>query len=112
MSALDQSLDGILAPPRPTSADVRLEIMSAKPRGRGIRKRGRGMRGRRPVVAPRQPAAAATAPRAPALIAKPAAGDPSSLFEQGSKIILSNLVGHPCTRLVDRPCVNYVCVAI
>lgn len=107
MSSLDKSLDGILAPtapPAPSSADRRIEIMSAKPRGRGIRKRGRGVniKGRRAVVAPRQPAAAAI-PRAPAATNRPRAGDPSTLFEQGSKIILSNLVGRP-VHSFRKPC--------
>ena len=94
MSALDQSLDGnSLQPPRPLSL-LFLEIMSSKPRSRGIRKRGRGLKTRRAAIAAKQTAAATTKAQAPAATVKPVVAnvDPASLFDQGSKIIVSNLV--------------------
>jgi hypothetical protein len=67
--------------------------MLSKPRGKGIRKRGRALRPRRAAVATRQATAATTTAKAPSTPAMPAANDPTALiFEQGSKIIISNLV--------------------
>jgi len=93
MSALDQSLDGNNCQP-PQVLDLFLDIMSSKPRGRGIHKRGRGLKTRRAAIAAKQTAAATTKAQAPAATVKPVVAnvDPASLFDQGSKIIVSNLV--------------------
>jgi hypothetical protein len=73
-----------------------LDIISSKPRNRGIRKGKRGLRVNRAAAAQvtarqQQPTTSkAAAPGAAATI------DPTaSVFEQGSKIIVSNLVAHP-----------------
>ena len=69
--------------------------MSSNPRGRGIRKRGRAPRTKRGAIAAKQAAAPTTTAKTPAKTAMPVVAnvDPASLFHQGSKIIVSNLVG-------------------
>ena len=72
-----------------------LDIISSKPRNRGIRKGRRGhLRVNRAAasrVASRQQPATNQA-GIPAATVTP---DPTSVFDQGSKIIVSNLVVHP-----------------
>jgi hypothetical protein len=93
MSSLDQSLDGILTlSPIPLTI---LDIISAKPRNRGIRKGRRGLRVNKALAnaATRQTTTKtpATTGKAATTAAAPAV-DATSVFDQGSKIIVSNLV--------------------
>jgi hypothetical protein len=78
MSTLDQSLD---------------DIISTKPRNRGIRKGRRGLRTikpatTRPARPVQQPQAARTHPASQGVQTNNA----NSVFDQGSKMIVSNLV--------------------
>jgi THO complex subunit 4 len=76
MTSLDQSLD---------------DIISAKPRNRGIRKGRRGLRVNKALAnaAPRQTTNKTSASNGKAAAAP--AVDATSVFDQGSKIIVSNL---------------------
>jgi hypothetical protein len=71
---------------------TQLDIISAKPRNRGIRKGRRGLRVNKALAnaAPRQTTTKTSASTGKAAAAP--AVDATSVFDQGSKIIVSNLV--------------------
>lgn len=87
-SSLDQSLDGLT-----TIWPVLIitDIISAKPRNRGIRKGRRVLRVNKAAVKA-QAAKPQTRPARSAQRTVPAPDEAANLFEQGSKIIVSNLV--------------------